>query len=156
MRDITGLELSRNKSSFVLGRFGGFTLIEILIVVVIIALLASLVVPNVAQHVGGARTTTAQTQIEMLGSALDAFQLDVGRYPTSAEGLGALRERPPTVPVSRWRGPYLRRRVPADPWGAPYRYVSPGVVNPTSYDLLSLGADGREGGSADAADIVSW
>lgn len=122
----------------------------------IIALLASLVVPNVFQHVGTARVTTARSQIELLGTALDAFRLDVGRYPTTEEGLAALWEAPLGVPAARWRGPYLRRRVPVDPWGAAYVYRAPGTVNPRAYDLLSLGADGQPGGADDAADVTSW
>lgn len=131
-------------------------MLEIVIVVLIIALLASLVVPNVFQHVGTARITTARSQIELLGTALDAFRLDVGRYPTTDEGLAALWEAPVGVPASRWHGPYLRRRVPLDPWGAAYLYRAPGTANPRAYDLLSLGADGQPGGVDDAADLTSW
>lgn len=130
----------------------GFTLIEILVVVVIIAILASLVAPNVFQHVGTARETTARSQIEMLGAALDAYRLHVGRYPSTDEGLATLWERPVSAP-STWRGPYLRRAVPADPWGHAYVYESPGAQGALSYRLLSLGADGKRGGEGEAADI---
>lgn len=132
-----------------------FTLIEILVVVVIIAVLATLVAPSVFQHVGEARTTTARTQIAMLGAALDGYRLNVGRYPTTAEGLAALWERPASTPVG-WRGPYLRRSVPLDPWGNPYVYSSPGEHDRSAYDLSSLGADRREGGEGEAADVTSW
>lgn len=137
-------------------RRAGFTLLEIVIVVLIVALLASLVVPNVFQHVGSARVTTARSQIELLGTALDAYRLDLGRYPTTEEGLAALWEAPLGVSPERWRGPYLRRRVPTDPWGAAYVYRSPGSVNPRTYDLVSLGADGQPGGVDDGADLTSW
>jgi general secretion pathway protein G len=130
----------------------GFTLIEILVVVVIIAILATLVAPNVFQHVGTARETAARSQIEMLGAALDAFRLHVGRYPTTEEGLAALWERPLGGP-STWRGPYLRRTVPLDPWGTAYEYESLSASGSAGYRLISLGSDGRRGGSGDAADL---
>lgn len=133
----------------------GFTLIEILVVVVIIAILATLVAPNVFQHVGSARETTARSQVEMLGVALDAYRLHVGHYPTSQEGLAALWERP-TSASSTWRGPYLRKAAPLDPWGNAYEFLSPGGVNRDGYDLVSFGSDGKRGGSGAAADITSW
>ncbi len=131
----------------------GFTLVEILVVVVVIAILATLVAPNVFQHVGSARETTAKSQIEMLGAALDAYRLHVGRYPTTEEGLGALWIKPATAPAT-WRGPYLRKSVPLDPWGNAYEYASPGEQNREGYDLRSLGRDGRRGGENEDADIV--
>ena len=135
----------------------GFTLIEILVVIAVIAMLAALVAPNVFQHVGTARDATARSQIELLGAALDAYRLDNGRYPSTDQGLEALRVQPATQPLpSNWRGPYLRRDVPLDPWGSPYIYLSPGAVNPNGYDLLSLGADGEPGGEGEDADVVSW
>ena len=133
----------------------GFTLIEILVVVVIIAILATLVAPNIFQHVGTARETTARSQVEMFGAALDAYRLHTGRYPSTQEGLGALWTRPASAP-STWRGPYLRKQVPLDPWGKAYLYMSPGEVNRDGYDLLSLGADGRRGGGGENADVTSW
>lgn len=133
----------------------GFTLIEILVVIVVIAILATLVAPNVFQHVGAARETTARSQIEMLGGALDAYRLHTGRYPTTQEGLAALWTKPASAPAT-WRGPYLRKTVPLDPWGNAYEFVSPGEVNRDGYDLRSLGADGRRGGETENADIVSW
>lgn len=138
-------------------RASGFTLIEILVVVTVIAVLAALVAPNVFQHLGTAQDAAARSQIEMLGAALDAYRLDNGRYPTSAQGLQALQGEPAAEPRPRnWRGPYLRREVPLDPWGNPYIYVSPGEANPQSYDLVSFGADGLAGGSGEEADILSW
>lgn len=132
----------------------GFTLIEILVVVVVIAILASLVAPNVFQHVGTARVTTAKAQIEMLGAALDSYRLDVGRYPSAEEGLQSLWSRPSSAPAN-WRGPYLRKPVPADPWGNVYEYRAPGAHGAESFELRSHGADGRAGGEGDDADISS-
>lgn len=135
----------------------GFTLIEILVVIVVIAVLATLVAPNVFKHVGEAKNVTARSQIEMLGAALDAYRLDNGRYPTTAQGLAALWQPPmqDVRPVS-WKGPYLRKEVPIDPWGHAYVYLCPGQHNPTGYDLLSYGADGQPGGDGEAIDVVSW
>jgi general secretion pathway protein G len=136
---------------------GGFTLIEILVVIAVIAMLAALVAPNVFQHVGTAKDATARSQIELLGAALDAYRLDNGRYPSTDQGLQALAEQPTIQPLpSNWRGPYLRKAVPLDPWGFPYIYLCPGEANPRGYDLISLGADGEPGGVEEDADIVSW
>lgn len=135
----------------------GFTLIEILVVIAVLAMLAALVAPNVFQHVGTAKDATARSQIELLGAALDSYRLDNGRYPTTEQGLEALQTMPTLEPLpSNWRGPYLRKAVPPDPWGAPFIYFSPGEMNPRGYDLLSLGADGEPGGEGEDADIVSW
>lgn len=140
-----------------MGRRGGFTLIEILVVIAVIAMLAALVAPNVFQHVGTAKDATARSQIELLGSTLDMYRLDNGRYPTTEQGLDALQVEPTIQPLpTNWRGPYLRRAVPMDPWGVPFIYICPGEVNPRSYDLLSLGADGEPGGEGENADVVSW
>lgn len=133
-----------------------FTLIEILVVIAVIAILASLVAPNVFQHVGTARSTTAKSQIEMLATALDAYRLDNGRYPSTTQGLAALVSAPTDEPSVGWRGPYLRRAVPLDPWGKAYVYRFPGEANPAGFDLLSLGADGRPGGEGENADILGW
>ena len=138
------------------GKRAGFTLMEVLVVVVVIAILATLVAPNIFRNVGDARTATARTQIETFGTALDAYRLDNGRYPTTSQGLNALWQRPAIDPPANWKQPYLRKAVPKDPWGREYLYESPGRVNPQSYDLQSLGADGKPGGEGDDADIVSW
>jgi general secretion pathway protein G len=120
-----------------------FTLIEILVVIVVIAILASLVAPNVFRHVGTAKDATARTQIEMLGAALDAYRLDNGRYPSSEQGLAALWQQPTSEPrPSNWRGPYLRKDVPLDPWNRAYIYKNPAEQSRSGYDLLSYGADG--------------
>ena len=139
-----------------LGVRRAFTLIEILVVIVVIAILATLVAPSVFQHVGEAKETTAKSQIEMIGAGLDAYRLHNGAYPTTEQGLTALWEAPSIDPPARWRGPYLRKQVPLDPWDHPYVYVSPGEVNPNGYDLMSLGADGQPGGEGENADITSW
>lgn len=135
----------------------GFTLIELLVVIVVLSVLAAFVAPNVFQHVGTAKDAAARSQIEMLGAALDAYRLDNGRYPTTEQGLEALWREPVLDPRPRnWRGPYLRKAVPLDPWQNPYAYRSPGEVNTWGYDLLSLGADGRAGGEGEDADITNW
>lgn len=130
----------------------GFTLIELLIVMIILGLLASLVGPRLFQHVGKSRQNTARAQIELLGTALDAYRLDVGRYPDTEQGLDGLRRQPSGV--DRWNGPYLPRDTPQDPWGNAYVYKSPGDHGP--YDLTSLGADGRPGGEGEDTDVNSW
>ena len=135
----------------------GFTLIEVLVVIAVISVLAAVVAPNVFQHVSTARDSAARAQIEMLGAALDAYRLDNGRYPSTEQGLESLRREPLLDPrPGRWRGPYLRREVPVDPWGNPYVYASPGTANPWAFDLLSLGADGQPGGENEDADILGW
>jgi general secretion pathway protein E len=134
----------------------GFTLVEILVVITVVSILASLVTPMVFRNVSDAKTTAARAQIEILSLALDAFRIDFDRYPVSTEGLSILRTTPEGPEAARWRGPYLRREIPLDPWGRPYIYKSPGDVNPESYDLLSLGRDGREGGEGEDMDVQSW
>jgi general secretion pathway protein G len=127
------------------------------VVIVVITLLATLVAPNVFQHVGTAKDATARAQIEMFGAALDAYRLDNGHYPSTAQGLDALMVRPTGQPVPRnWRGPYLRRAVPVDPWGNPYVYRNPGESNHIGYDLISYGEDGVVGGDGMAADLSNW
>jgi general secretion pathway protein G len=130
----------------------GFTLIELLVVMIIIGLLAALVGPRFIRQEEKAKVKAAKAQIELLSTALDTFRLDVGRYPTSQEGLEALRTQPGGV--ERWDGPYLKKEVPTDPWGKPYVYKSPGDHGP--FDILSYGADGTAGGDGDNRDITSW
>jgi general secretion pathway protein G len=135
----------------------GFTLLEILVVIVVIAILATLVAPNVFRHVGTAQDASARSQIEMLGAALDAYRLDNGRYPTNEQGLAALWAQPQLDPRPRnWRGPYLRKEVPLDPWDTPYIYRSPGQETQLGYEIISYAADGQPGGEGEAADIKSW
>ena len=134
-------------------RARGFTLIELLVVLVILGLLAGLVGPQVINYLGGANTKTAKLQIQDFSTALDVFRLDVGRYPTTAEGLQALIVQP--VGVNRWNGPYLRKNIiPKDPWGNDYQYRSPGQHG--AFDLYSLGADNAEGGEGENQDVRSW
>jgi general secretion pathway protein G len=130
----------------------GFTLIELLIVVIILGVLAGLVGPRLFGRVGQSRQAAARVQIELLGAALDQFKLDVGRYPSSQEGLQALQQSPGNAPG--WEGPYLKKDVPRDPWGSPYQYRSPGEHG--EYDLTSLGSDGAPGGDGEATDVTSW
>lgn len=135
----------------------GFTLIELLVVITVIAILAGLVAPMVFRNVGDAKVSAARAQIELFALALDQYRLDNDYYPSSAQGLAALRELPSGEPEARnWRGPYLRKAIPQDPWGRPYVYTSPGQVNPESYDLVSLGRDGALGGTGEDADVTSW
>ena len=132
---------------------GGFTLIEILVVITIIALIMSLVGPRVLNYLAESKVKAAKIQIQSLGSALDLFNLDTGRYPSTGEGLAALVQSPGTIPS--WNGPYLKGGVvPNDPWGKAYVYRSPGEHGP--YDIMSYGSDGQEGGTGTAADITSW
>jgi len=130
----------------------GFTLVELIVVVIIIGLLAGLVLPQFIRQEEKAKLKTTAAQIELFGTALDTFRLDVGRYPTSDEGLQALRQRPGGL--ERWDGPYLKKDLPMDPWSKPYVYRSPGEHGP--YEILSYGPDGTPGGEGDNRDITSW
>jgi general secretion pathway protein G len=132
----------------------GFTLIEMLVVLVIIGLIMALVGPRVLSYLSDARTKAARLQIASFSNSLDLYYLDVGRYPTTQEGLVALVKRPAGVEV--WNGPYLKGgAVPLDPWRNAYVYAAPGAHG-GGYDLVSFGSDGREGGDGAAADITSW
>ena len=131
----------------------GFTLIELLVVLMILGLLAGLVGPRVLKQLGGAKSDTAQLQIAEFSSGLDLFYLEVGRYPTTEEGLDALVSEPAGAP--NWNGPYLRKNdVPSDPWGQGYQYRYPGENG--DFDLYSLGRDNVDGGKDEDTDIVSW
>ena len=130
----------------------GFTLIELLIVMVIIGLLASLVAPTMFKKVGGAKRKTARAQIELLGTALDSYRLDNDMYPSTEQGMQALRVKPEGA--NNWDGPYLPKDIPNDPWGNQYVYKCPGDHG--EYDLSSYGVDGQSGGEDDNADINSW
>jgi general secretion pathway protein G len=129
----------------------GFTLIELLVVMVIIGLLAALVGPRFIRQEEKAKIKAAKAQIELLGTALDTFRLDVGRYPSTQEGLEALRTKPGGL--ERWDGPYLKKDLPLDPWGKAYAYKSPGEHG--AFDIVSYGADGAAGGEEDNRDITS-
>ena len=135
----------------VLAQEGGFSLIELLIVMVILGLLASLVGPKMFGKLGMAKQKTAKTQIEMLMAGLDAYRLDIGKYPSSQEGLEALGTNNGS---DKWKGPYLAKAIPKDPWDNPYNYQNPGEHG--EVDISSYGADGQAGGEGEAADIGSW
>jgi general secretion pathway protein G len=130
----------------------GFTLLELLVVMVIIGLLAGFVAPRYFGQIGKSEVKVARAQIDALEKALDQYRLDTGRYPSTEQGLSALVERPGDE--SKWAGPYLRKRVPLDPWGKPYVYRFPGERS--EFDLVSLGRDGQPGGSGADEDIVNW
>jgi general secretion pathway protein G len=131
-------------------RRNGFTLIELLLVLVILGVLAAIVVPKIAGRSEDARIKATKADISIIEGQLDQFEIDCGRYPTTEEGLRALIEAPGNV--TDWKGPYVKKGVPTDAWNRPYVYVFPGSNNPSSFDLYSLGPDGREGGD----DINNW
>jgi general secretion pathway protein G len=130
----------------------GFTLLELLVVIVIIGLLASIAAPKLFKQIGKSETKTASAQIESLGLALDQYRIDVGQYPSTEQGLAALYKNPGNVP--KWAGSYLKKNIPNDPWGKPYLYKSPGDHG--DYDLFTLGKDGQLGGTEEAEDVVNW
>lgn len=131
----------------------GFTLLELLVVLIILGLLAGLVGPQVMDQLGGAKSKTARLQMEELGAALDLYRLEVGRYPDSNQGLDALINKP--LSAAGWNGPYLKKKVIRnDPWGVPYAYQSPGTHAP--YEITSLGADQQPGGEGENKDMNSW
>jgi len=131
----------------------GFTLLELLVVMVIIGLLASYVGPRLFAQIGKSEVKAARAQIDSLEKALDQYRLDAGKYPTTEQGLAALMVAPSGV--SRWSGPYLKKAVPMDPWGNPYVYHLPGEHG-GEFDLLSYGKDGQAGGTGEAEDIGNW
>lgn len=139
-------DVSRPKS------VSGFTLLELLVVMVIIGLLAGYVAPRFFAQVGKSEVKVAKAQMDALEKALDQYRLDTGHYPGSEQGLAALNEKP--AGEAKWAGPYLKKAVPPDPWGRPYQYKQPGEHG--EYDLLSWGKDGRPGGSGEDADIGNW
>jgi len=134
------------------GLAGGFTLLELLVVMVIIGLLAGFVAPRYFAQVGRSHAKVARAQIDALDKALDQFSLDCGRYPTTEEGLQVLVAQPSGE--ANWSGPYLKKGVPADPWGRPYVYQQPGTHG--DFDLMSYGKDGRPGGTGEAADLTNY
>lgn len=150
------LDIQRKKQA-ILADDAGFTLIELLIVIAIIAILAGTVLPQFSGRREQARRSRATADIESLSTALDMFEADMGRYPTTEEGLAALFEAPSSSEdAANWQGPYLKRKVTNDPWGRPYNYITPGEQNATSFDLWSYGRDGSEGGEGADADVVNW
>jgi general secretion pathway protein G len=139
-------------SGFTAGRQSGFTLLELLVVLVIIGLLVGYVAPRYFAQVGKSEVKTARAQIKALEDALDQYRLDVGRYPDGEQGLAALVTQP--AGEARWQGPYLKKALPSDPWGNAYQYKNPGEHG--EVDIFSLGKDGQPGGAAEAADVGNW
>ena len=134
---------------------GGFSLIELLVVLVIIGLLLALIGPDVVKNIGPAKQKAAKAQIELFSVALDNYKIHTGEYPTTEQGLEALIKQPPGV--KNWKGPYLKKKViPKDPWGNDYIYKCPGEHNKDSYDLYSYGKDGQKGGEGENKDITNW
>lgn len=132
----------------------GFTFVEIMVVVIILGVLAAMVLPKFMGRTEEARVNAAQSQLGVFSTALDAYELDNGRFPTTEQGLNALVKEPTSPPLpKKWKGPYLQKGIAKDPWGGDYVFKSPGMHNPRSYDLISYGPDGKEGGSD---DIVNW
>lgn len=129
----------------------GFTLVELIVVIAILGLLVALVGPRVFSKLGKGKQGAAKAQVEMLGQTLDLFRIDIGRYPTTQEGLNVLVTNPG---IQNWDGPYLKKSVPDDPWNKPYVYQCPGTHG--EYDLYSLGRDGTAGGEGEDKDINSW
>lgn len=140
------------KKRGVADRSAGFTLLELLVVIVIIGLLAAYVGPKYFSQLGKSEVVAARAQIDAFDKTLDTYRLDVGRYPTTEEGLAALMTAPPSAGV-KWNGPYLKKAVPPDPWGNAYQYRAPGTRG--EYEVLSLGKDGQPGGTGENADISS-
>ena len=134
------------------GRTAGFTLLELLVVMVIIGLLVGYVGPKYFAQVGKSEIKAAKAQINAFEKSLDQYRLDTGHYPTTEQGLNAIVEKPANEP--KWQGPYLSKAVPSDPWGNPYQYLLPGQHG--EYDLWSFGKDGQPGGSGEAADVTNW
>lgn len=142
----TCMKRATNKSQ------GGFTLLELLVVMVIIGLLVGYVAPRYFSQIGKSEIKTAQAQINAFDKALDQYRLDVGRYPATEQGLSALNTQP--AGETRWKGPYLKKAVPKDPWGQAYQYRFPGEHG--DFDLYSFGQDGKPGGEGESADIGNW
>ena len=134
-------------------RSAGFTLLELLVVMVIIGLLAGIVAPRYFAQVGKSQVKAVKAQVDGLGKALEAYRIDVGHLPTNEQGLSALQTQP--TGEQNWAGPYLQKEVPLDPWGNAYNYVVPGTHN-NDYDLWSWGRDGKQGGTGEDADIGNW
>lgn len=148
--------MSASSSSRKQCKSSGFTLIEIMIVMVIIAMLAALVGPRLMGALSGSKVKATKIQIETLSNAADTFHLDTGRYPTQQEGLQVMVQNPPSAPIQNWNGPYLKKnKIPTDEWGKPFVYENPSKHG-MGFDIYSYGADGMTGGTGENADIGSW
>ena len=137
------------------GKSKGFTLLELLVVIVIIGMLAAFVAPKYFGEISKSQTQIAAAQIESLGQAMDQFRVDTGHYPTQAESLAALYAPPGTASEPKWNGPYLKKPVPPDPWGNAYLYTIPSATPGKDYDIISYGSDAQPGGTGDAADVTN-
>lgn len=146
------MEVAKSHGQAGAHKAGGFTLLELLVVIVIIGLLAAYVGPKYFSQLGKSEVTIAKAQIEAFEKSLDTYRLDVGRYPSTEEGLAALLVAPATA-GTKWNGPYLKKGVPPDPWGHAYQYKAPGSKG--EFEITSLGRDGQPGGSGEDADISS-
>ena len=144
--------INTSKISYLKIKSQGFTLLELLVVMVIIGLLAGYVGPKYFEQIGKSENKTAKAQVDALGKALDQYRIDTGRYPSSEQGLSALYKKPNNEP--KWSGPYLKKNVPNDPWDKPYIFKSPGEHG--DYDLSTLGKDGQPGGEKESEDVMSW
>jgi len=150
--DLASRRTVRTSTALSVQAIQGFTLLELLVVMVIIGLLAGYVGPKYFAQIGKSEIKVARAQIDSLDKSLDQFRLDTGHYPSMEEGLAALVTRPASE--AKWDGPYLKKGVPQDPWGNPYVYRIPGEHS--EYDLLSFGKDGQPGGDGEAADVTNW
>ena len=150
--DLTSHRTVRTSTALSVQAIQGFTLLELLVVMVIIGLLAGYVGPKYFAQIGKSEIKVARAQIDSLDKSLDQFRLDTGHYPSMEDGLAALVSRPASE--AKWDGPYLKKGVPQDPWGNPYVYRIPGEHS--EYDLLSYGKDGQPGGEGEAADVTNW
>jgi len=144
------MSIQTNRSGY--QKAQGFTLLELLVVMVIIGLLAGFVGPKYFSQIGKSNVTVAKSQLQSFSKSLDAYRLDMGHYPSTEEGLEALMSAPAVNP-EKWRGPYLSKKIPLDPWGNPYIYRNPGTN--AEFDVISLGADGKPGGAGDNADLTN-
>lgn len=144
--------MSSTKNVRIKTREQAFTLLELLVVMVIMGLLAAFVAPRYFAQVGKSQVKAAKAQIDAFDKALDQYRIDMGRYPTTEEGLNGLMSAPPSDPA--WGGPYLKKAVPLDPWGRPYAYAQPGTH--TEVDIISYGKDGQPGGTGENADVTNW
>ena len=144
--------INASKFSYLKTNAQGFTLLELLVVMVIIGLLAGYVGPKYFEQIGKSENKTAKAQVDALGKALDQYRIDTGRYPSSEQGLSALYKKPSNEP--KWSGPYLKKNIPNDPWDRPYIFKSPGEHG--DYDLSTLGKDGQPGGEKESEDVMSW